>query len=244
MQNVMPFTAVFSSGSYTAGQAAIRTKQSPGLAKETEMTHRILVLTGLLLLLGGCASMNEQECLTGDWYAIGYEDGVKGLSADQVGSYRKACASHNVRPNLQQYQAGREQGLREFCAPLNGFNVGQRGASYGGVCPADMEVDFLSAFQSGRTLYQLRSQVNGASRSISYKESELSDLEYNIQNAEAQLISKETTWEQRALLLSDLKDMSRRQGELAEEIIGLEREQAVYQQRLAEYESSIDYNFF
>lgn len=208
------------------------------------MTYRMVATAVLLLLLSACASMNEQECLTGDWYTVGYEDGVQGLTADRVGSYRKACASHNVRPDLQQYQAGREQGLREYCAPVNGFNVGQRGTTYSGVCPADMEVDFLSAFQAGRTLYQLRSQVNGASRSIAYKESELSDLGYRMQSAEAELISEETAWEQRALLLADLKDMSRRQGELSEEIRGLEREQAVSEQRLAEYESSIDYNFF
>ena len=78
------------------------------------MTKRMVAITSLLWLIGGCASMNQQECLTGDWYTVGYEDGVKGKSADRIGSYRKACASHNVTPDLGQYQAGREAGLREF----------------------------------------------------------------------------------------------------------------------------------
>ena len=38
-----------------------------------------------LLLLGGCATMSEQECLVSDWRAIGYEDGVQGRSEAVIG---------------------------------------------------------------------------------------------------------------------------------------------------------------
>lgn len=208
------------------------------------MTKTILAITSMLWLIGGCASMNQQECLTGDWYTVGYEDGVKGKSADRIGSYRKACASHNVTPDLGQYQAGRESGLVEYCQPLNGFDVGQRGSSYAGVCPIEMEVEFLSAFQAGQTLYQYRAQVSNATRQIAYKQNELGDLEYELQHAEARLINDDTTSEQRARLVADTKDIARRQGELASEILNLERDRAVYQQQLAEYQASIEYNFF
>ena len=74
--------------------------------------------------LSGCNSMSAQECLATDWRTVGYEDGVNGYTGDRIGHYRKACSEHGVTPNLEQYQAGREQGLREFCKPANGFRVG------------------------------------------------------------------------------------------------------------------------
>ena len=32
----------------------------------------------LLALLAGCATLNKNECLRADWYAIGLEDGARG----------------------------------------------------------------------------------------------------------------------------------------------------------------------
>ena len=70
-----------------------------------------------------------------------------------------ALRTQSSLPDLAEYQAGREQGLREFCKPANGFRVGARGASYGGVCPTELDESFVDAWQSGRQLYVLRSRV-------------------------------------------------------------------------------------
>ena len=40
------------------------------------------------LALGGCASMNGDQCLTSDWKAIGFEDGSRGYSASRLGNHR------------------------------------------------------------------------------------------------------------------------------------------------------------
>jgi len=104
-----------------------------------------LLLAGCALMalaISGCASMSESECLSTDWRTVGYEDGVAGYSGDRIGSYRKACGKHGIAPDLSQYQAGRDMGLREFCKPANGFRVGVRGHGYNGVCPADLDGDF------------------------------------------------------------------------------------------------------
>ena len=32
----------------------------------------------LVFLLPGCASLNREECVSADWFAIGLEDGARG----------------------------------------------------------------------------------------------------------------------------------------------------------------------
>jgi len=192
-----------------------------------------------LLGLSGCASMSADECVTSDWHAIGYEDGARGYTADQLGNRRKACAKHGVTPDFESYQAGREQGLRQYCQPSRGFSLGAGGSRYNGVCPGDMEADFVDAYNSGHQLYTLRSRVNSATNQINAKKRELEKTHDKIRSAEAELISAETTIENRVLLLSDLKEFSERTGQLDAEIAGLIEERAISEQQLAAYQAVI-----
>jgi hypothetical protein len=207
------------------------------------MEIRFILLGMVLFALAGCATLNEQECLTGDWYTIGYEDGAKGRTVDRIGKYRKSCADYDISPDLQAYQAGREEGLQEFCQPQNGFNLGQRGGGYSGVCSVDLELDFVAAYDAGRHLYELRAAVSSASRQINHKKRELDKLEKELGYAEAALINDDTSSEERARLLAETKDMARHQGELESEILHLERDKAVYRDRLAAYQHSLAYNY-
>ena len=45
-------------------------------------------ILAIAMLLGGCATMSESECLTVDWQTIGFEDGVAGYSGDRIGQHR------------------------------------------------------------------------------------------------------------------------------------------------------------
>ncbi len=207
------------------------------------MNIRIASILVALFALQGCATMSEEECVTGDWYAIGYEDGAQGRSADRIGKYRKACADHNITPDLRAYQDGRAEGLREFCQPRIGFSVGKRGNSYSGICPADLEPAFVAAYQEGKHLYTLRAQVNSTTRRLALRKVEMEELEEDMVHVGAELIDNETTMERRAVLLLDAKNMARRQGELENEIVQLERDQAVYQDRLANYEHSLAWDY-
>ena len=158
--------------------------------------------------------MSGDECVTSDWTAVGYEDGARGYTGDRIGNYRKACAKHGISPDLVSYQRGRDQGLVEYCQPARGFNVGANGGRYYGVCRADLEADFLDAYKAGHHLYTLRSNVNRANSAIHSKENELNRIEESIIAAELELISPETTTEERVVLLLDIKDMSERTGQL------------------------------
>ena len=192
-----------------------------------------------LLGLGGCASMSADECVTSDWHAIGFEDGARGYTAEQLGNRRKACAKHGVTLDFESYQAGRERGLRQYCQPSRGFSLGAGGARYNGVCPGDMEADFVDAYNSGHQLYTLRSRVNGATNQIHAKEHELDNTHDQIRSTEALLIGAETTIQDRVLLLADLKELSERTGQLKAEIAELIEERAISEQQLAAYQAVI-----
>ena len=117
--------------------------------------YRVSAMTMLGLLLAACSSstMNRDECMAVDWRTVGYEDGVAGRAGDRIGEHRKACAEYGVTPNLAAYQAGRAEGLREYCQPHNGYRYGAEGRAYYGACPADLAQPFVEAYDAGHELY-------------------------------------------------------------------------------------------
>jgi predicted nucleic acid-binding Zn-ribbon protein len=127
--------------------------------------------------------------------------------------------------------------LRQYCQPSRGFSLGSGGARYNGVCPGDLEADFVDAYNQGHHLHTLRSKVNGATSRIKAKEHELEKVNDRIRSAEAQLISPETSMQDRVLLLADLKELSERTGQLEAEIDDLIAERAAAEQQLAAYQA-------
>ena len=208
------------------------------------LSSRLALIVGNLaavIALSGCSSMSEQECLASDWRMVGYEDGVQGYAGDGIGRYRKACGKHGVTPDLAQYQLGRDQGLREFCKPLNGFRVGARGGGYSGVCPAELDESFVDAYQSGRQLYALRSRVGSTASEIDSMRAELDRIDRDLVSVAAQILDPAVTNEQRAQLVVDSKQMAERKGEIKARIPQLESELNVYQRDLDDYRATLTY---
>lgn len=199
--------------------------------------------SGLILVLGllcsGCATMNEAECLTVDWRTVGFEDGVAGYSGDRIGQHREACAKHGVTPDLAAYQSGREAGLEEYCQPANGFRLGSRGASYGGVCPAELGVAFSDAYSSGRQLYTLEARVSTTHSQLNSKRRELDRLQDEILRKTAIIVRSDSTAEERAQAALDTKQMAERTGRLKAEIAQLERDQVEYERDLEDYRATV-----
>src|SRR5690606_31802964 len=106
------------------------------------------------LLLSACASMSEKECLSANWLDQGYRDGLAGRTASLLEDHREACSKVGVTPNAQQYHAGRNQGLLEYCTPANAVNEGRQGRSYRNVCPMHLERQFLANHQRGYRAYE------------------------------------------------------------------------------------------
>jgi hypothetical protein len=197
---------------------------------------------GLLVLafaMSGCASMSSEECVTSDWSAIGFEDGARGYSTEHFGKHRKACAKHGVSADFRAYQEGRDEGLVEFCQPSKGYQLGENGGTYNGVCDVAMEEEFLDAYRVGHQLYTLRSNVHGASGRISAKERELVRIQDEISEKEAAVIAEDTKTEDRVLYLADLKRLSERTGELEEEIEELIADRARHEAALLNYQNTV-----
>src|SRR3546814_1021456 len=105
-----------------------------------------IVIAGLALLQAGCATMNQDECLTGDWGLVGYQDGTNGYPPSYMDKHAKACAAYGVRPDATTYLAARERGLFEYCTPPRGFREGRMGRKYHGVCPPQAVSGFLAGY--------------------------------------------------------------------------------------------------
>jgi hypothetical protein len=185
--------------------------------------------------------MSANQCLATDWRTVGYEDGVSGYSGDRVGQYRKACTKHGVSPDLAAYQQGRDQGLREFCKPLNGFRTGSRGRGYNGVCPADLDGPFLEAYESGRQLYNLRARVGSAANEVNSMRAESERLDADMASVATQFLDPSLTKEQRAQMLIDTKHMAERKGEIKARLPQLENDLQMYQRELDDYRATLAY---
>ena len=198
----------------------------------------LVVGVGLFSLLG-CAGMSSNECELADWQAVGYEDGVKGRSSDKFGGYRKNCAKHEVAPDFQAYKSGREAGLREYCQPSRGFNEGSRGAKYVGVCPTDLEGDFLDSYNDGRTLYQLEYAVTSTTRQINHRKSRMKDVESELAKKMAAVLLDSRPGDERAALLVQTKQLAEERITLGNEVDRLQQQLHQQEEDLAEHREQL-----
>ena len=123
--------------------------------------------------LTSCATMSENECMYADWHAIGVEDGARGRPVSAVSGRRKACADAGVTVNMDEYQAGRKKGLRQYCTVRMGLDVGRRGSNYSNVCPARLEPDFMHGYELGRKIHAMDVKVGQKRYEISQLEEDL-----------------------------------------------------------------------
>jgi predicted nucleic acid-binding Zn-ribbon protein len=129
--------------------------------------------------------------------------------------------------------------LREFCKPANGYRLGSRGGAYGGVCPAELESDFVSAFETGRQLYTLGARVSQAKSQLSEKRRELERVQHSIAATAATAVSSDATKEDRAEAVVDTAQLAERAGRLKAEIRELERDTVRYEHDYEEYRASL-----
>lgn len=153
------------------------------------------LLAAMVALLGGCASMTEEECLSADWYERGLRDGRSGQPPDYLNEHREACSKVHVTPDAERYAQGRALGVREYCRPENGTRLGRIGATYRRACPAELEGPFLERYRPAYRVYE--------------SEQRLSNLNNEIRNKERQLESEKDE-DKRRRLRRELRDLDDR----------------------------------
>lgn len=204
--------------------------------------RRVLVTTLLLpFILGGCSSkgMDKAECVTADWRAIGYEDGSKGYRSDTFGRHRKACASHRVTANFDTYLTGHAEGLKIFCRPQNGYNVGVRGYRYSGVCPPHLEAAFVKSHSTGFGLYQRRTSLNNIGKRLAQSKGRSKKIEKLVVRKTTLLASSNISITKRTNIAVEIKQLSEEGVEVARRIEQLEQEHAVAKREYESYRGSI-----
>jgi len=122
---------------------------------------RIYYPAALLAFLGACASLTQQECLSADWRAIGYNDGVRGRLESYVTRHFDACSKVGITPDVQAWQGGRTQGLPLYCTPSNAYSVGRAGNDLSPVCPVSQQRVLFQNWDWGQEYYLITAQISG-----------------------------------------------------------------------------------
>lgn len=175
------------------------------------------------LLVGSCATLSQEQCLAGNWHAIGVADGEQGYASSRLSEHTEACARHGVTPDSSAYFAGREQGLSRYCTPGNGFRIGSSGGGYGGVCPPGLENDFMAAFSDGQIVWNAQSRLNGLRNDRTNAQNRADQLERDIRAEEDRLAQTGLSEDERRRLRDRIRDLRR------------DREDALDQARRAEW---------
>jgi hypothetical protein len=204
---------------------------------------RVLSLVAAAYAMAGCSGMSEQACVTADWRTVGFEDGTLGRSVGNIGSYRNACAEHGVAPDLESYRAGHGEGVQIYCRESNGFAVGHSGATYQGVCPADAESAFLSEYNAGKRLHDLESALRNVDSRIASNYRSQENIKQELTSIATRMIASDTTPEQRVSMVTRSADLGRRYGELTTEIQHLERDRALAERDLLDYQQTLAASF-
>ncbi|WP_299732708.1 DUF2799 domain-containing protein [uncultured Endozoicomonas sp.] len=178
------------------------------------MLRLFVVIILIPLFLSGCATLNKEECETANWNQIGFEDGVSGSSLTMVSSHRKACASHGIGVDLNAYKRGHAEGVLVFCTPRNGFEQGKSGYAYSGICPTEIERNFLKAYDSGKKIYSARSLVSTLESEKWSNEEDIKRLKKKINKKTGLMLSDQTRVEDRYRLNQEISDMQKQQGAL------------------------------
>jgi hypothetical protein len=161
------------------------------------------------VLLSGCASMAEQECLTANWLDQGFRDGRNGYGLSRIEDHRQACAKVGVRPDDALYFEGRDQGILYYCTPENAVQEGRKGAQYRNACPAHLEHEFLVSYEKGREIHDAEQRLEKLNREASQLEKALSD---------------EDDADERRQLRRELRDIDRESQRARSDIRYLERQ--------------------
>ena len=157
-----------------------------------------------LLLFMGCSTMNKSECLTANWELIGLEDGSQGRALSYANKRQSTCGKHNVNVNVAAYRQGHREGAEQYCKPANGFTEGKRGRSYNGICPSDLELDFLEEYKLGLQFHDQQSNINSIKSEINHKSDDIERLNREIDRKESIAAQNDISREQRAVLLLEV----------------------------------------
>lgn len=188
-----------------------------------EMSAILLICaSALALLVGGCATLDKDECVNADWQSIGYEDGARGYKTSRIANHRKACAKHGIAPDFDRYERGRLKGLEEWCTPRNGYRQGLGGKGYSGACPEPLEGTFLKAYTYGKDVRAYASTIQRQEHDLKKMVTELDAMDQELGAMEDELVSPGVSPRRRRQLLGEIRQLEEDQKFLLNDINDME----------------------
>ncbi len=137
------------------------------------------------LVMSGCATMNEQECLTADWESVGYADGRVVREPTRLNKHRAACIEHGVTADRNAYGRGYDKGIRTFCSEDTAFAFGTGGKPVPSLCPDELMPALKIANEMGMEKYAKKKTLDRNILAISSEIAEF-DKKITLLNQEAQ----------------------------------------------------------
>ena len=119
----------------------------------------LLAVSSFCLLLAGCASLNKAECISANWFDLGFDNALSGKRASYVAEHTQACAKHAITPDIIVYKEGWQAGLTRFCTAQSGWGYGSKGGHYNNTCSAQTEQEFLPAYRLAKEIAHKRNQL-------------------------------------------------------------------------------------
>ncbi len=104
--------------------------------------------------------------------------------------------------------------MLRYCTPPNGFTQGRNGSAYNGVCPANLEDDFLPAYQDGQLVHASEQAVSSARSSVDSLGGRLEELDDKLASKQRELRGEGLTDEQRDQLRNRIQEIRREQPSL------------------------------
>jgi hypothetical protein len=186
------------------------------------MSRVLSILLVVAATLQGCASPSREPCSTVDWQGVGYQDGLQGRAPRSVVAQGEACSSSEAMSPLASYTRGRSEGLKRFCQPDNGFELGLTGDSYNGVCPPEEEQAFLAAYERGKAIVESESQIRRLGEILQVNVSELDKLTSSLRQKVLELRAQATASRHDAAMLVEVRDLQETVAMVRTEITGIE----------------------
>jgi hypothetical protein len=196
-----------------------------------------------VLFFAGCAArptVTEHQCRAGDWHTIGYRDSRQGLLSTQLLPHQEACGEYGIYLAREDYMAGWNDGLAEYCTSDNGFTLGRRGANHQSLCTSD---DFTLAYQDGRRLYEENREVTLMQREIDGVEQRLVNIRQELIGATTAQLAPDLTTQHRIRLLAKVESLYTERTRLKSSLPRLEVDFQDSEDRLQALSQSLAYAY-
>ncbi len=175
------------------------------------------------LSLAGCATLTKEECLEGNWHAIGVNDGLDGEPPKHLDEHRRACRPYDIEVDAALWEAGRREGLKSYCTARIGYRVGVDDKTYHGVCPPERAPRFHAGREIGlevnrlaRRLASARHEIESITWRISQTDSDIDDIERRLHET--------SDWAAKQSLIDEKSELQRRLRQLESDRYDAERD--------------------